>query len=187
MTHPRLATRYAKSLIDLSKERGELEIVYKDMLYLQQLTSLSKDFVAMLKSPIIPADKKLSIIKAITSGKISELTNSFAKLLVTKGREADLPEITTAFVRQYKTFKGIYVVKLTTAAPVSESVKQTIIDQVRATSEMQNIELQTVIDEKLIGGFILQAGDKLVDASILYDLKEVSKQFENNDFIYKVR
>lgn len=187
MTHPRLATRYAKSLIDLSKERGELEIVYKDMLYLQQLTLQSKDLVAMLKSPVIPADKKLSVIQAVTAGKISELTHSFTKLLVTKGREADLPEITTAFVRQYKVFKGIHVVKLTTAAPVSESVKQTIIDQVRATSDMQNIELQTAIDEKLIGGFILQAGDKLVDASILYDLKEVSKQFENNDFIYKVR
>jgi F-type H+-transporting ATPase subunit delta len=187
MTHPRLATRYAKSLIDLSKERGELEVVYKDMLYIQQLTSLSKDFVFMLKSPVIPAAKKQSIIKAVTAGKVSELTYTFTNLLVTKGREADLPEIATAFIRQYKVFKGIHVVKLTTAAPVSDSIKQTIINQVKETSDMQNIELVTIIDEKLIGGFILQAGDKLVDASILYDLKEVSKQFENNDFIYKVR
>ena len=187
MTHPRLATRYAKSLIDLSKERGELETVYKDMLYLQQLTRQSRDFVSMLKSPVIPADKKENIIKAVTSGQISELTFSFTKLLVNKGRESDLPDIIIAFIRQYKVQKGIHVVKLTTAAPVSDSVKQAIINQVKATSEMQNIELETTIDEKLIGGFVLQAGDKLVDASILYDLKEVSRQFENNDFIYKVR
>jgi F-type H+-transporting ATPase subunit delta len=44
-----------------------------------------------------------------------------------------------------------------------------------------------VVDPKLIGGFVLQAGDKLVDASIAYDLKEISKQFDNNDFIYRVR
>lgn len=57
----------------------------------------------------------------------------------------------------------------------------------RATSNMQNIELETIVNEKLIGGFVLQAGDKLIDASISYDLKEIAKQFENNDFIYKVR
>ena len=52
---------------------------------------------------------------------------------------------------------------------------------------MQNIELETVVNEDMIGGFVLQIGDKLVDASISYDLKEIAKQFENNDFIYKIR
>ena len=52
---------------------------------------------------------------------------------------------------------------------------------------MQNIELQESVDPKLIGGFVLQVGDKLVDASIAYDLKEISRQFESNDFIYRVR
>ena len=52
---------------------------------------------------------------------------------------------------------------------------------------MYNIELQTSVNEALIGGFVLQTGDKLVDASIAYDLHEIARQFENNDFIYKVR
>ena len=39
----------------------------------------------------------------------------------------------------------------------------------------------------LIGGFVLQVGDKLVDASISYDLNTIARQFENNDFIYKIR
>jgi F-type H+-transporting ATPase subunit delta len=52
---------------------------------------------------------------------------------------------------------------------------------------MQNIELETTTNPELIGGFVLQAGDKLVDASIAYDLKEIAKQFDNNDFVYKIR
>jgi F-type H+-transporting ATPase subunit delta len=52
---------------------------------------------------------------------------------------------------------------------------------------MQNIELEAVVNEDLIGGFVLEAGDKLVDASIAYDLKQIARQFENNDFIYKIR
>ena len=52
---------------------------------------------------------------------------------------------------------------------------------------MQNIELETTVNKDLIGGFVLQAGDQLVDASIAYDLKNIAKQFDNNDFIYKIR
>jgi F-type H+-transporting ATPase subunit delta len=43
------------------------------------------------------------------------------------------------------------------------------------------------VNPDIIGGFVLQAGDKLVDASISYDLQAISREFENNDFIYKVR
>ena len=52
---------------------------------------------------------------------------------------------------------------------------------------MQNIELETTVNEDLIGGFVLQAGDKLIDASIAYNLKNIARQFENNDFVYKIR
>ena len=115
------------------------------------------------------------------------MTAAFNRLLVAKGREGELPEIINAFVKQYKEYKNIYVVKLTTAAPVSESVKAAIVDRVKQTSNMDNIELETVVNPDIIGGFVLQTGDKLVDASIAYELQEISREFENNDFIYKVR
>jgi len=47
--------------------------------------------------------------------------------------------------------------------------------------------LETAVDPNLIGGFLLQAGDKLIDASIAADLRTIARQFENNDFIYKIR
>ena len=187
MPNPRLASRYAKSLLDLAVEKGQLEQVYNDMLYLQKVTKSSRDFLNLLRSPIVSADKKQSIIIAVTAGTIGELTTAFTKLLVNKGREGELPEIITSFIQQYKNRKGIHTVKLTTATPVSDEVKNRIVDQVKLTSDMKNIELETTVDPNIIGGFVLQAGDKLVDASIAYDLKEVSRQFENNDFIYKVR
>jgi F-type H+-transporting ATPase subunit delta len=187
MQSPRLAGRYAKSLIDISKEQGQFEVVFEDMLTLQSITKNSKDFVMLLRSPVVTTDKKNKVITAVTAGKISTLTATFIKLLVSKAREDVLPEIITAFIQQYKQFKNIYTVKLTTAAPVSDGLKNDIVNRVKQTSNMQNIELETVVNPDLIGGFTLQAGDKLIDASILYDLRQIAKQFENNDFIYKVR
>ncbi len=187
MSNTRLATRYAKSLLDLSKERNEVEKVFADMKWLQFVCKNNRDFINMLRSPIIKSDTKGKIVKAVAGDKIDALTNSFIHLLISKGREGALPEIATSFIQQYKEFKKIYSIKLTTATPVSEELKNAIINHIKATTEMQNIELETVVDEDIIGGFVLQSGDKLVDASIAYDLKEIARQFENNDFIYKVR
>jgi F-type H+-transporting ATPase subunit delta len=51
MSNVRLATRYAKSLIGLATERGELEKVFGDMEWLQSLCKGNRDFVTMLRSP----------------------------------------------------------------------------------------------------------------------------------------
>lgn len=187
MLNPRVASRYAKSLLDIAVERGQLEEVYADMLYLQQLNRGSREFLNLLRSPVINPETKIKAVNAVTQGRISDLTVAFTTLLINKTREGVLPEVITAFIKQYKEKKNIHTVKLTTAVPVSDAVKNEIVEQVKKTSGMQNIELESVVDPDIIGGFVLQTGDKLIDVSIAYDLRHVSRQFENNDFIYKVR
>lgn len=188
MLNPRLASRYAKSLIDIAKEQGQLDTIYKDMLLLQSIVKNNRDFVTLLRSPIVSSDKKNKIIEAVTTGRISPVTAMFIRLLISKGRESFLPEIIQSFIDQYKRFNNIHTVQLTTATPISEELKSAIVARIRAnSSDMQKIELETLVDADLIGGFTLQAGDKLVDASIAYDLRELSREFENNDFIYKLK
>ncbi len=187
MPNPRLATRYAKSLIDLAIEKGQLESIFADMQWLQAVCKGSRDFVVLLKSPVIKADKKEKIVEAVTKVHVGEITTAFIRLMIRKSRESYLPEVVSAFIKQYKANKNIYTIKLTTASRLSEALKNAIVKRIQATTEMQNIELEVGVNEDLIGGFVLQAGDKLIDASIAYDLKNVAKQFENNDFIYKIR
>lgn len=187
MQNPRLAARYAKSLIGLAIERNQLEDVYKDAQYLQQLCTLSSEFVNLLKSPIIKADMKTAILKAVTEGRIGELMTAFNKLLVTKSRENFLPEIIHAFIEQYKEHKGIFTATLTTAVPVSEEVKNAITGKVKELVPGKQVDLKTAVDESLIGGFQLDLGNTLVDASIAYDLSKIRSQFLNNDFVYKIR
>jgi F-type H+-transporting ATPase subunit delta len=187
MQNPRLAGRYAKSLIGLAIEKNQLDQVYNDMLYLQSVCRESREFVVILRSPVITPDKKKAILESVTNGKVSEMVAGFNRLLILKGREASLPEIITAFIEQYKVIKEIFVVKLTTATEASESLKSTIVDKIRATTSLQNIELKTEVDPDIIGGFVLQIGDNLVDASISYDLNMIKQQFMSNDFVYKIR
>ena len=187
MKNPRLAGRYAKSLIDLAVEKNELEKVYADMQYLQAVCKVSKEFVGLLKSPIIPIDKKSGALKAVTNGKISELTTAFNQLLINKNREFYLPEIINAFIDQYNAIKGIHKVKLTTAAPISEEMKASIVNKMKSETKLQQIELETAVKEELIGGFVLEFNNNLVDASVQRDLRDVRKQFEKNVYVQQIR
>lgn len=187
MPNPRLASRYAKSLIDLAIEKGQLEQVYADMQWLNAVCKGNRDFVNMLKSPIINSDTKRKIVEAVVKGSVSEMTNGFNSLLVAKGRESFLPEIVTAFISAYKEYKNIKIVKLTSATALSDAMRTAIVEQVKRSAGFEKIELEEKVDPEIIGGFVLQIGDKLVDASIAYDLRSIAKQFDNNDFIYKIR
>ncbi|MFZ1751929.1 MAG: F0F1 ATP synthase subunit delta, partial [Saprospiraceae bacterium] len=101
MSVSRISGRYAKSLIDLSLERNELEVIKKDMEYFAQAIK-NRDLYLLLKSPIINADKKLSIFKQIFDGKVNKTTMAFFEIIIKKGREMYLPEITVDFNNQYK-------------------------------------------------------------------------------------
>jgi len=187
MQNPRLAQRYAKSLIELVAEMGQLDPVHGDIMLLHAICTHSNEFVLMLRSPIISAYKKNKIIDAVTEGKISKITQTFIKLLCSKNRESLLPEIITSFIEQYNKIKGIHKVKLTTAIPVTEEIKNSFIRKLESGPSIKNIELETIVNEKLIGGFTLEMEGKLIDASILRDLNDVKKQFANNDYIHKLR
>jgi F-type H+-transporting ATPase subunit delta len=187
MENPRLAGRYAKSLIDLAVERNQLEDVYNDIKYLQAICKSNKDFVNLLKSPVIPGDKKAAILTQITKGKITDLTAAFNKLLIGKNREESLPEIVNAFIDQYNQIKGIHKVKLTTAVAISDEVKKTLVDKIKSETSIQNIELETRQDEGLIGGFVLEFDNNLLDASIQRDLRDIKAQFDKNVFVQQIR
>ena len=185
MPNVRLAGRYAKSLLDLAIEQNQLDVVHADMKYFQAVCAQSHDFVNVLRSPIIKADQKNAIVLAVIKDAVSKLTLSFVVLLVKKNRESALPEIATAFIEQYNTLKGIHQVSLTTAVAISDALKQSIEDKIKAETQFKIVELTTHINEDLIGGFVLSFDNNLIDASIKRDLIDIKKQFLLNEFISK--
>lgn len=187
MNNPRLAHRYAKSLIDISKEMGQLEAVFNDIGFMEKVVKSSKEFLVMLNSPVIPGDKKYKVIAAVMGDRISNITDAFIRLLCKKNRENNLPGIITAFKKQYHVLKGIHTATLTTAMPVSDALIGEFESMIKAASDVKHLQLQRKVDESLIGGFVLEMEGKLVDASISRDLNDVRKQFESNEYMHRLR
>lgn len=187
MSNPKIAQRYAKSLIDLAIEMNQLEQVYNDILFLQKVTRSSRQFILLLKSPVINSDKKISIINAISKNNISKITDVFIQLLCRKNREDNFPEIITSFIEQYNKHKGIHTATLTTAIPIGSSLLKEFETRILNSTKVPHLNLETKIDDKLIGGFILEMEGKLIDASILRDLNDVKKQFASNEYMHRLR
>ncbi len=183
MPNPRLASRYAKSLLDLAVEQNAVDTTLQDVKLMDSICRQSRDFTNLLRSPIIKGDKKQEIINSVVGGKLQPLFQAFVKLLTNKGREENLPEILTAFIEQYKTMKNIKTVKLTTATPVTDDVKKAIIKKITGNVPDSQVEVKEEINPEIIGGFILQMDDKLIDASVRRDLNDVKAQFQKNIYV----
>lgn len=187
MRNPRVAARYAKSIVGLAIEKNQLEEVYKDMTYLNAICKASKEFVAVLRSPVINPDKKEKILASITGGHLGPVTMAYITLLIRKAREENLPEIITAVITQYNELKGIHKVKLTTAEPVSNELKEEMIAKIKAETPLQKIELELETKPDIIGGFVLEFNNNLIDASIERDLRDIKKQFGQNIYVRQIR
>lgn len=173
--------------MDVAEERNEVEPIYNDMRYIAELTRQSRDFSNLLSSPIIPESKKLHVINEVIGENVSAVTMLFIKLLVSKNREANLREISASFIDQYYERNNIHRVKLATVEPLSDEMRNSIMNRVRALKNIQHIDLEETIDPSLIGGFTLQMGDTFVDASIKKDLMDIQRQFNSNIYVHNIR
>jgi len=183
MADSRVASRYVKSLLSLAVEQNAVEAVHNDMQLFDKVCLDNRAFANMLKSPIIKHDKKKDILEAIFKGKVHALTLAILEMLTDKNREPLLPAIAHEFHNAYNEYKGIEKATVTTTIAVDAKLKGEIEAMVKKLSTKKQVELVEKIDKDLIGGFILNVGDRQIDASIKNKLKSLKVKFAENPYI----
>lgn len=182
MKETKVATRYAKSLISLAKERNELEAAFQDMEIIYKACKDSYDLRIFLKSPVINVDKKKKVLNSVFAGKIGALTTGFLNIIAGKGRENLLAEIASEFIHQYKVSKNITEALVISAYPLDESIREKIMSLIKETTTGE-VEIKEIVDSEIIGGLVVRIGDKQVDASIRKKLNALKKEFSKNLYI----
>lgn len=179
----RVTSRYVKSLLDLAVEKKALDAVHADMQMLATVTSRYSELTLMLRSPVIPHEKKRTILQKLLKGKVHALTLAIVDILTRKNREPLLPEIAAEFHNAYNEFKGIGKAKVTTTIAMDAATRKRMTEIVQKLTEKKEIEMEEKVDKDLIGGFVLNVGDKQIDASIKSKLKGLKVKFSENPFI----
>ncbi|MEL7161841.1 MAG: ATP synthase F1 subunit delta [Bacteroidota bacterium] len=178
MTNQRVADRYAKSLLDLAVERKQLDVIKGDVDDLLGMTDASRELEVLLASPVVnPTKKKAVMAEILTKSGADELTQTFVRVLIDKGREVDLVGILHAFVAQYKVLNKISTVKVTSAKPLDAATLTAIKNQLVASGKTEaSVDLHTAVDPSLLGGFVLEFDGKVYDASVAHKLDQIRKE-----------
>ncbi|GAB3889610.1 ATP synthase F1 subunit delta [Spirosoma agri] len=174
-----VASRYAKSLLDLAQEQGITETLYKDMRLFKQTVDQSRPLLLMLKNPIVRSEKKSAVLKAAFEKRLNPVTMSFLQIITKKNREPIMDAIAEAFISQYDKLKGVDRATIITTVPLTDELRAKFSALVLQTAGGKTVELEEKIDPKLIGGYVLRVGDQQIDGSIRNQLNELRLQFLN--------
>lgn len=177
MSELTVASRYAKSLIDLAAEQNSVEAVKADMVVFLKILRENPQLKAVLSNPIISQSKKTAIVKDVFSNSVSKVTLAFLNIMISKGRGEVIYATANELINLYNTKENIIKAVVVSATPLTAENKQKLTADVQAATGGSQVVLETRVDPALIGGFVLTVGDRQIDTSIANDLKKLKKEF----------
>jgi F-type H+-transporting ATPase subunit delta len=169
-----VSVRYSKALFNLSVEKGITDDVYKDITLLNEQCSNVEGFRDFLQNPVIKAKDKKELLKSVFGKVIHPVTLSFLFLIIDNNRENILRSVFLDYASFYRKAKNIRSVTLYSAFEMDDAFRKKIKKLIEKEINGK-IELSTVTNPELLGGFILKMDDKMMDASILGKLKKVKE------------
>lgn len=182
MKNIRIASRYAKSLLDLASEKDVLDQVLKDITLFLKTCKNSRELSLLLKSPIVKPDKKEKIITQIFSQHFHTISLLFFKLLIQKRREMMAESVSTHFIHLYKIKNNIKSAIITSAECLDDNLKLLIKEKIKNLIE-GNIQLEEKINPSIIGGFVVRIEDTEINASIVNKINKLKQEFDTNLYI----
>src|SRR5690606_35704171 len=182
MSYQRVASRYAKSIMELSLEKGRLAEVHTDFQRLTDLLASNRELELVLKNPIVNSDKKLNILKALFAEGTDPLTMTFFEIVSRKNREEILLDVAKEFENQYNLHMSIQVAEVTTTFPLDDTLRKEFAEVVKEVSGKKTVKLVEKINPELIGGYILKVNDRQLDESLSSKLRQLKTQFITNHY-----
>ncbi|MCO5249659.1 MAG: ATP synthase F1 subunit delta [Chitinophagales bacterium] len=180
MSVDKLARRYVKAFFDESMSKNNVEQVNQDMELVNQATSSSRDLRVFLSNPIIKSNVKMSALKEIFSDKISSDTYALIQLLINNNRIGNLGDVARLFKDYYNEHKNILEVTVTTATALDKATEELVVKTIHSKVGEKEIIIHPIVDKSILGGFIIDLGNKIYDLSVRNRLSNIANQLIYN-------
>lgn len=177
MSGTRAAIRYAKAILDLAISQGAANEVYNDMVLISSTIKENAELSTFIQNPTISVSVKESALTEVFAS-TTGLTKGLFHLLFENKRFEILESVASQYVLQSDEMNGFEVAKVTTAIPMDAALEAKISEKIREFSN-KKITIENIVDESIIGGFILRIGDKQYNASIANRLKVLKRELSN--------
>jgi len=175
MAGTRAATRYAKAVLSLASDQNAEASVNQDMMLISKTIADNEDLETLLKSAVIKAELKKETLNKIFP-KLNTISSNLFNILVSNKRIYILGDITTKYSILFDELKGKEKAIVITAIPMTNTLEAKVLSKVKELTN-KSVELENIVDETIIGGFILRIGDKQYNASVADKLNKLKREF----------
>ena len=178
MAGARAAIRYAKAVLSLATDQKTADVVNTDMKLIAGTIAESKDLSEALQSPVVSSAVKKSVLLEVFK-KSNKTTLSLIDILVANNRIDILDQVAVKYNQLFDQSKGIELATVTTTIALTPDLKKKVLAKAKELTG-KNVEVENIIDESILGGFILRIGDVQYNASVANQLSKLKQEFTLN-------
>lgn len=161
-----MAGRYATALFELAEAQGSLDAVAADLASIRKLLDESADLRRLVLSPVFGADDQAKAFGAILDrAGIKGLVANFTGLVIKNRRLFALPDMITGFTRLLAAKRGEMSADVTSAHALSDAQLASLKQSLK-TATGRDVQINTKVDEGLLGGLIVKVGSRMIDSSL---------------------
>jgi F-type H+-transporting ATPase subunit delta len=164
---------YAEALFDVAKGKGKLDAVRGELAQFADAVDGNRELQVFFFSPYFSSAEKVAGLKRAVSDADAELVN-FLELLIEKQRMPEIFRIRRQLDELWKQENRRIDVTVTSAVTLEPSVVEKVGEEIERQTG-QKVELSSRVDAEILGGIVLQVGNKVLDASIRSRLEKLRK------------
>jgi len=169
--------RYAQAIFELAMEQDQIESYAHDLEFADQVLQ-EEEFRAFLSHAEVPVGRKIRAIDAVLP-EINSSVKNLVSLLVTRGAVASIHDIRVGYGRLLDVHLGRQRVEVTSAVPLEPGELERITEFVSGLINKE-VVVSPRVDESILGGFIVQIGDQLLDGSTRTRLEQLRRQIRSD-------
>lgn len=169
-----LARPYATAAFELAQEASDLA-AWSEMLHLLNLIVSDPQMQRVLNNPRLDSKFLADFVLDISAERLSETGRNFVRVLADAGRLSLAPQIYQLFEQRRTDSEGVVDVEIVSAYELEQD-EQDKIATAMAKRFGKKINISTRIDDSLIGGTVIRAGDSVIDASIRGRLRQLGSE-----------
>ena len=177
MAGTRAAIRYAKAILDVAQSKGAAQQVGADMTLIESTVTSNHELNTFLVNPTISASAKESAIQEIFAAS-NDTTKSLFHLLAVNKRFELLEAIAAEYTKLLNEVNNVETATVTTAFPLTDDLEAMVLSKIKEFTS-KTVTINNVVDESIIGGFILRIGDKQFNASVANRLQVLKRELNN--------
>lgn len=159
-----LARPYARAVFELAQAAGSLD-AWSDELAFMAAVANDPQLKALMDSPKLTSEQRADIFNQVCVDKTSDAGKNLVKLMAENGRMAALTDVAALFEVMKNEAQGQVDARVVSAQPVSDE-QQAAIAKALKERLGREVRLNVSVDESLMGGAVVYAGDLVIDGSI---------------------